>query len=202
MDKELIYRLIFTLALIIGFGISGYYRRRADRRGGDEISLEDEGPLLPWIRRLLGIAMLGSALTYIVRPRLLAWATLDVPDGLRIAAAVYALIAAPTVFYWIFSSLGGNVTPTVVTRKASTLIEHGPYRWIRQPLYTFGLLSWVLMTVYTQVWVFAVVGVAAFLMIAYRTPIEERKLIEKHGDAYRDYVRRTGRYLPRITPSA
>jgi protein-S-isoprenylcysteine O-methyltransferase Ste14 len=37
-----------------------------------------------------------------------------------------------------------------------------------------------------------------FALLVIRTPIEEAKLIEKFGDEYRAYVRRTGRFLPRL----
>jgi protein-S-isoprenylcysteine O-methyltransferase Ste14 len=44
----------------------------------------------------------------------------------------------------------------------------------------------------------AITGTAAFLVIVARTSIEEQKLIERFGRDYRDYMRRTGRFLPRI----
>jgi protein-S-isoprenylcysteine O-methyltransferase Ste14 len=33
--------------------------------------------------------------------------------------------------------------------------------------------------------------------LALRTRIEERYLIERFGDQYRDYMKRVGRYLPK-----
>jgi len=36
------------------------------------------------------------------------------------------------------------------------------------------------------------------MMLAIRTPIEEARLIEKFGDEYRAYMRRTGRFIPRL----
>ena len=44
----------------------------------------------------------------------------------------------------------------------------------------------------------AITGTAAFLVIVARTSIEEQKLIERFGRDYRDYMQRTGRFLPRI----
>jgi protein-S-isoprenylcysteine O-methyltransferase Ste14 len=44
----------------------------------------------------------------------------------------------------------------------------------------------------------AITETAAFLVIVARTSIEEQKLIERFGRDYRDYMRRTGRFLPRI----
>ncbi len=39
-------------------------------------------------------------------------------------------------------------------------------------------------------------GAVAFVMVV-RTPREERMMLDAHGDAWRVYVERTGRFLPR-----
>jgi protein-S-isoprenylcysteine O-methyltransferase Ste14 len=41
-------------------------------------------------------------------------------------------------------------------------------------------------------------AVAAFAVLAIRTPTEEANLIAKFGDDYRAYMQRTGRFLPRL----
>jgi protein-S-isoprenylcysteine O-methyltransferase Ste14 len=38
-------------------------------------------------------------------------------------------------------------------------------------------------------------------LIAYRTPMEEKKLIETFGDEYRQYMQRAWRFLPMPTLS-
>ena len=44
----------------------------------------------------------------------------------------------------------------------------------------------------------AITGTAAFLAIVARTSIEESILIDRFGHDYVDYMRQTGRFLPRI----
>ena len=44
----------------------------------------------------------------------------------------------------------------------------------------------------------ALLGILAFILMAIRTPKEEANLIAKFGDEYREYMRRTGRFLPRL----
>ena len=48
----------------------------------------------------------------------------------------------------------------------------------------------------------ALVGVLALVALAFvmivRTPREERMLLDAHGDAWRAYASRTGRFLPRF----
>jgi protein-S-isoprenylcysteine O-methyltransferase Ste14 len=40
--------------------------------------------------------------------------------------------------------------------------------------------------------------VLAFIGMAIRTPKEEANLIEKFGDEYREYMKHTGRFLPKL----
>ena len=37
-----------------------------------------------------------------------------------------------------------------------------------------------------------------FTLLALRTRTEERYLIERFGDQYRDYMKRVGRFLPKL----
>jgi protein-S-isoprenylcysteine O-methyltransferase Ste14 len=43
-----------------------------------------------------------------------------------------------------------------------------------------------------------VLGILAFIAMAIRTTKEEANLIEKFGEVYREYLKRTGRFLPKI----
>ena len=82
-------------------------------------------------------------------------------------------------------------------REQATLVTTGPYRWIRHPMYTAALTLGVAATLITANAVMAIGGLGMFALLAARSRTEERRLIEKFGDAYRDYQRRTGRFLPR-----
>ena len=47
-------------------------------------------------------------------------------------------------------------------------------------------------------WFIAALGVLTFIGMAVRTPKEEAHLIEKFGDEYREYMKTTGAFLPRL----
>ena len=47
-------------------------------------------------------------------------------------------------------------------------------------------------------WFIAALGILAFIGMAIRTPKEEANLIEKFGDEYREYMKRTGRFFPKF----
>jgi protein-S-isoprenylcysteine O-methyltransferase Ste14 len=106
------------------------------------------------------------------------------------------------LFYWLFSSLGNNITPTVAIRKDHDLVTSGPYRWVRHPLYSVGFLAFGAFSLLAANWFIFALLILAFIVLMQRTPIEERRLIEHFGDAYREYMQRTGRYLPRLKGSS
>ena len=96
------------------------------------------------------------------------------------------------------TSLGKNITDTVVTRKEATLVTHGPYHWVRHPLYSVAALFFPALPLLLANWFILLVGILALILLAIRTPIEEAKLIEKFGDEYREYMKCTGRFVPRF----
>jgi protein-S-isoprenylcysteine O-methyltransferase Ste14 len=102
------------------------------------------------------------------------------------------------LMYWTLSSLGKNLTDTVVTRAEATLVTHGPYRWVRHPYYVSTALLMASVTVLTANWLIGVSSVLVLVLLAFRTPKEERMLIERFGDDYRRYMAKTGRFVPRI----
>jgi len=111
------------------------------------------------------------------------------------------MAACIPLIYWLFRSLGLNVTPTVAIRKTHTLVTHGPYRWVRHPLYSTGLLFFLGLSLLAANWFIALAILAGFTALTLRTPHEEARLIGKFGDEYRSYMRATGRYFPRLRPS-
>jgi protein-S-isoprenylcysteine O-methyltransferase Ste14 len=104
------------------------------------------------------------------------------------------------LIYWVFSSLGNNVTPTVVTRHAHTLVTHGPYRWVRHPLYSVGTLAFVGFSLLSANWFTLAALIFGMPVILRRTPLEEARLIERFGEDYTRYMQTTGRFLPKLRP--
>ena len=97
-----------------------------------------------------------------------------------------------------FRTLGKNLTDTVVTRTEHTLVTRGPYRWVRHPFYLATALAVVANSLVTANWFLALTGGISFGLLVLRTRIEEEKLIERFGEDYNEYMKRTGRFLPRL----
>lgn len=192
-----IFRILAIVIFAIAASISIYHRRKADQVGGEKISLKDEGLPILLALRLGGIIFWLSVFAYMIHPAWLDWSRIDLPDWMRwLGVAMGA--AGDLLAYWVFTSLGNNVTPTVVTRKNATLVTHGPYRWVRHPLYLMGLLAYLGFALLAENWFLAILTVLAFSLLNLRLPKEEARLIERFGDEYRSYMQRTGKYLPRL----
>jgi protein-S-isoprenylcysteine O-methyltransferase Ste14 len=101
--------------------------------------------------------------------------------------------------YWTLSSLGRNLTDTVVTRKEATLVTHGPYRWVRHPFYVTAALLMSSTTVLSANGLIGGCSVLVLAMLAVRTPKEEQMLVERFGQPYQDYMARTGRFILRFS---
>ena len=99
---------------------------------------------------------------------------------------------------WTFRCLGKNLTDTVVTRQKHTLVTHGPYRWVRHPFYSSAVLVISGNSLAAANWFFFVAGCLMFLLLVIRTRKEEQNLIARFGDDYRNYMQRTGRFVPRL----
>ena len=190
------YRFVGLIFVLASFSISVFFRHRA-AQSGEEISAKEEGSPILWLRRFFGLGLWLSTLVYFINPKWMAWAQLSLPSWLRWTGAGLMALCLP-LFYWLFSSLGKNITPTVATRQEHTLVTHGPYRFIRHPLYTVGLFFFVGFCLLSANWFILLILLGGMPILVARTPIEEAKLIERFGDEYRQYMQKTGRYLPKI----
>lgn len=93
--------------------------------------------------------------------------------------------------------LGKYFTFDVAIQGGQTLIEAGPYRYVRHPSYSGALLSLLGFGLALGNWA-ALAAALSCLGFAYfyRIPIEEQALSSALGDAYKQYMNRTWRLIP------
>jgi protein-S-isoprenylcysteine O-methyltransferase Ste14 len=185
------------IAISVAFiGVGGYYRIQS-QRSGERLDRTREGwPILIGIR-LLGVLTLGSAAAWLWKPQRFQWASLPISVGLRwIGVAAFAFAIAWLM--WMFRTLGRNLTDTVVTRRDAYFVHHGPYRFVRNPMYTGVLLASVSLGLALGTWVLPLAGGLVFMLFALRTRTEEKYLVERFGDQYRNYMERVGRFFPKL----
>jgi protein-S-isoprenylcysteine O-methyltransferase Ste14 len=197
MAEESIFRLVVIIDLAVTLPIALYHRIRSQATR-EKLARREEGIFILISLRLCGLIAWIAMTAYLINPSWMAWCSVGLPRWLRWIGAFLALVAVPPLLFWTFHSLGKNLTDTVVTRQEHTLVTYGPYRWVRHPFYDVVLLWTVSLSLVTANWLLAILGLAGFAMMVVRTRIEEEKLIERFGDDYRTYMKRTGRFFPHL----
>jgi protein-S-isoprenylcysteine O-methyltransferase Ste14 len=144
-----------------------------------------------------GLMGFGGMLLYFIWPPALDWTLLPIPDLLRWAGVVIATLSVAST-WWVFRTLGLNVTRTSKPRDTATLVTSGPYRFVRHPFYVNVALAFGSLSLVTRSWWFIVWIGVALALLAVRTRREEANLEARFGDAWRAYAARTGRFIPRL----
>lgn len=195
--NENIFRILAAVILLSGMSISSYFRIKADKETGERISRKVDGSVMMNFIKIGGLILWLSPFVYLINPAWMAWSKIGIPEWVRWLGVGLGLIGVGGV-YWLFSSIGSGISPTSATREKHVLSTKGPYRWIRHPLYTFGSSLFISFGMMADNWFIAMLGILAFIGMAVRTPKEEANLIEKFGDEYREYMKHTGRFFPKL----
>jgi protein-S-isoprenylcysteine O-methyltransferase Ste14 len=198
MHGAIRYTLI-ALSLALA-GVGGYHRIQSER-SRERLDRTREGwPILIGLR-LIGLLTIGFTAAWLWKPARFDWALLPIPASARwIGVAGFA--CAVVWLMWMFHALGRNLTDTVVTRKDAWFVDHGPYRFVRSPMYTGVLMAGVSLGLALGTWLVPLGAGLVFTILALRTRTEEKYLIERFGKRYLDYMERVGRFLPKLPRSS
>ena len=106
------------------------------------------------------------------------------------------LVGVAFRFYamWV---LGRFFTYDVAVQAGQTIVEAGPYRYIRHPSYTGALITLVGLGLALGNWAaLLAILVCMGIAYAYRITVEEAALVAALGEPYKQYMRRTQRLVP------
>ncbi len=115
------------------------------------------------------------------------------------AASVPIILFGAVLAAWSSRNLGQQASDAPIVRERHTLITTGPYSRIRHPGYTARVIVdlGVFLLLYNTL---QLIGLLAWIGLAYKKAILEEELLsskEGFGQEYKDYMSRTGRFLPR-----
>ncbi|MCA8992208.1 MAG: isoprenylcysteine carboxylmethyltransferase family protein [Planctomycetaceae bacterium] len=128
----------------------------------------------------------------------LEFADYQLPLYLQWFGAV-AMAVALWLFWRSHADLGRNWSVSVELREGHELVTHGVYKHIRHPMYAAIWLWAIAQGLLLSNWLAGWSVVPAFaVMYILRVGREEEMMCNAFGDTYRDYMRQTGRILPRI----
>jgi protein-S-isoprenylcysteine O-methyltransferase Ste14 len=107
------------------------------------------------------------------------------------------LLAGSLLRRFCFRVLGSSFTGDVRASADQRVVDRGPYRWLRHPSYTGGLLMFGGIGLTLANWLSLVLAVAATLAIyLYRASVEEQALLAAIGEPYARFMATRKRFIP------
>ena len=110
---------------------------------------------------------------------------------------VALLVAGATLAVWGVLALGTNLSVLPYPKEGSTLVESGPYRIVRNPIYSGLILGSFGLALTAHSWLSLVYALALLVLFDLKTRREERWLRERYP-GYADYQHRVKKLLPWI----
>lgn len=198
---DLAVRIAFLVELLLLAIIRVYFHAKTGTLRESPFSAA-EGKLLSVLRLAAGLACVTSLLIALTFPALLSATTLALPLSIR-AMGPLVFGAGLVGLVWVHRTLGRNFSPTLHVREGNHLVEEGPYRYVRHPMYTVMVGCVAAMVLATGDAIVAASGFATMsIVIFFRTPKEEEMMVNEFGDAYIQYRTRTGAIFPRFFRSS
>lgn len=145
-----------------------------------------------WVLLVIAYVLLiyGRELPYPLNLRI-------IPYAAPIASAAAILCVAGLVFaLWARLILGRNWSGVVTLKEGHELVERGPYRFVRHPIYT-GMLAMFFATALVQRHLAGFVGVLLlFASFWIKLGREENLMLQQFPERYAAYRQRTKRIIP------
>ena len=195
MTQENAFRAALGVGFLAVISVTLYYRLQS-WASKEALDRRQEGLFILATLRPAGLLLWLGIIAYLANPAWMRWSSVALPTWLRWAGfVVFGLGLA--LLTWTLRRLGTNLTDTVVTRRAHTLVTQGPYRWVRHPFYDAMALLIAGIALIAANWFMLLTGAVVFGLLAARSKTEEGHLLARFGEAYRVYRERTGRFVPR-----
>jgi protein-S-isoprenylcysteine O-methyltransferase Ste14 len=109
---------------------------------------------------------------------------------------IVLMLMGMVIRQWAMAALGRYFSPVLGVQQKQTVVDTGPYRFVRHPSYTGVLLIQVGLGLALQSWGAVLIAVVLFgLAFGYRMRVEEKVLVAELGENYTSYKSRTKKRL-------
>ncbi|MDP9201619.1 MAG: isoprenylcysteine carboxylmethyltransferase family protein [Gemmatimonadota bacterium] len=100
---------------------------------------------------------------------------------------------------YCWRTLGEYFTGDVRARPDQPIIRSGPYRLVRHPSYTAGMIMFIGIGLALGSWFsLALLTIVTIATYTYRVAVEERALLDTIGEPYEAYMKERKRFIPYI----
>lgn len=170
--------------------ILGPAGRRERRRGAAD---RDRGSL-----RLLNTSALVGSILFFLFPLWVPVTTITWNQPLLFGIGFLVLFLGMSLRWYSMHALGRFFVGAVVIQAEHTLVQQGPYRYVRHPAYSGILIGAVGTSLMMENWGSLLILVVSLLVsLLYRMKVEEDALRQIIPE-YNEYIQRTYRLIPLI----
>jgi protein-S-isoprenylcysteine O-methyltransferase Ste14 len=195
MDIELLFKIIIILEYTIFSVIRIQFQHFSNKAGYKTVIAENKNYSIG-----LSIFICYEVLTlflYLIYPEVLSFAVLYLPLLLRFVGILFG-IAALALFIWTHRNLKHYFTVMLKIMENHKIVETGPYRWVRHPMYTAFYLLHIAAFLLTANWFIGLTWTVGLTLVVFsRVRREEEMMLQVFGDRYFVYMQQTGRFMPR-----
>jgi len=195
---DILFKAIFLIGLIAVEAIRFPHRarNRRERREGKMVNTQ--------VRGIEAVMMTLSFFTLYLLPLVyifsswLDFANYSLPAPLGLLGI--PLIALAVWIIWrAHADLGRNWSPSLEVVAEQKLVTQGIYRSLRHPIYTAMFLFTIAQALLLQNVLAGAAGLLTYIpLYLVRVPREEQMMLDHFGEEYREYMRKTGRFFPRL----
>ena len=191
---DIFWKAAYCILFLVWFGTRGYYGTKAAKNKAKE-------RVRPGVESfLVGLNFIGMTvlpLLAVFTPFFDSFA-IRIPDSIRF---VFLLIFTLNIWLFVLAhrDLGKNWSMALEIKEGHHLVRTGIYKRIRHPMYAHFWIWVIAQGIVLANGLVLVFGVIAWgLLYFLRVPREEEMLLKEFGDEYREYMKTTGRVIPRF----
>ncbi len=189
-------RILVSVSGLVYWGGVLVQARRVRKRIGRTPNLKPKGTK----ERLLWVGWTAVVLGWILQPLWVAngmeifrpseWAGRPLPSV--IGASLVVLGYAATL--WCYAAMGAAWRIGIDQQGTSKLVQNGPYRWIRHPIYGFQMRMLIGAALLLPTWTSFGIVLLHYVCALIKSRDEEQHLTGIFGEEYREYRKRTMRF--------
>jgi protein-S-isoprenylcysteine O-methyltransferase len=187
------YALVFWGAYVWSF-LPEWKIVRGGVEGAKSADSKDGGSIKVLLGGMWIALMLGFFLSFVKTGSFSPGAQLP-----AFAIGVALMILGSLLRRWCFRTLGQYFTGDIKARADQPVIRTGPYRFVRHPSYTAGIMMFTGIGLGLGSWFsFVLITIASIATYWYRVTIEERALLDTIGEQYASFMKERKRFIPYI----
>jgi protein-S-isoprenylcysteine O-methyltransferase Ste14 len=199
-------KIVFFVLLLALLALRAFFGWRA-RRSGHSFSFSDDeetqqadgkSAVIVVIILLFMACLLGL---YGINPAGIGWLNASLPGWLEWFGVALGVIALG-IQAWTHETLQEHWSRHTPSTTKYILVTDGPYQWVRHPMYLGLMFFFIGLALVSAFWPILVLALALILMFRRTASQEEAQMVDRFGDKYHEYMKRTASFLPRVFPKA